>query len=272
MTIRITASLVIYNSSPEIFIPAVNSYLASTSKSILVLVDNSVAPMIHPIIKNQRVRYIFNNKNLGFGVAHNLAFSAVSDVSDFHLIFNPDVTFDKEVILRIVDVMQNNPDIGAIMPKIRYPDGSLQRLCKLLPTPVDLIFRRFIPSKTIRNKINRRYEMYDLAQDRLSNVPVISGCFLLVRSGVFQKIKGFDNRYFMYLEDVDLVRRIGDSQRVVYDPSVSVTHAYAKGSYNNKKLLLYHAISAIKYFTKWGWIFDSTRKNRNKLMAKNLGW
>lgn len=272
MTIRITASLVIYNCSPEIFLPAVYSYLEGTHNSILVIVDNSDISMCHPIIEHHLVRYLFNNENLGFGAAHNVGFSAVSDLSDVHLILNPDITFEKEVISRIVGIMQNKPDIGAIMPKVIYPDGSLQRLCKLLPTPADLIFRRFIPLKSIRNKINRRYEINDLPQDRLSDVPVVSGCFLLVRKEIFQRIGGFDDRYFMYMEDVDLVRRIGDIKRVVYDPSVTVTHAYAKGSYNNKKLLCYHMISAIKYFNKWGWFFDSTRKIRNTLIAKNLDY
>jgi GT2 family glycosyltransferase len=74
----------------------------------------------------------------------------------------------------------------------------------------------------------------------------------------------------MYLEDVDLVRRIGDVARVVYDPRVCVTHAYAKGSYRNKKLLAYHLSSAVRYFTKWGWCFDPIRRKRNALQISSL--
>ena len=78
--------------------------------------------------------------------------------------------------------MQKNSDIGALMPRVNYPDGSLQRVCKLLPTPIDLIFRRFIPIKSIRNRINNRYELHDLPQDKLVDVPTISGCFMILRS------------------------------------------------------------------------------------------
>ena len=150
------------------------------------------------------------------------------------------------------------------MPRINYPDGTLQRLCKLLPTPVDLILRRFVPVRSVQNAINNRYEMHDLPQDCLVDVPTISGCFLIVRTELIRRLGGFDERFFMYLEDVDLVRRIGDIARVVYEPKVSVTHAYAKGSYRNKKLLAYHIASAVRYFGKWGWFWDPVRAERNR--------
>ena len=92
----------------------------------------------------------------------------------------------------------------------------------------------------------------------------------MLQSRLFRDIGGFDERYFMYLEDVDLVRRIGSLARVVYDPRVSVVHEYAKGSYRNKKLLWYHIKSAVLYFTKWGWLFDMQRKKRNAVTLLHL--
>lgn len=160
--------------------------------------------------------------------------------------------------------MSVEADIGALMPKIIYPNGELQRLCKLLPTPSHLIFRRFVPSLRLRNYINDTYELNGLRQDLPSDIPSLSGCFLLVRSSVLQQTKGFDERYFMYMEDVDLIRRIGDIARTVYDPKVSVRHSYGKGSYRNRKLLYYHIRSAVKYFNKWGWFFDPVRATRNR--------
>lgn len=270
MTIRLSASLVLYNCAPEIFVPAATSFLESVADGILVIVDNSETPLSHSLLEHPRVRYIFNNANLGFGAAHNRAIAAVGAEPNFHLILNPDISFEMEVIPHLVSVMQNTPEIGVIMPKINYPDGSLQRLCKMLPTPLDLILRRFIPIKSVQNQINRRYELHALPQDRLADVPTISGCFLLVRTVLLLELGGFDERYFMYLEDVDLVRRIGDVARVVYDPRVSVTHGYEKGSYRNKKLLAYHIVSAARYFSKWGWWFDAVRKKRNAAIISFL--
>lgn len=263
MTFKCSASLVIYNSALTVFIPAIISFLEGSVDGILVISDNSEIPITHLILDHPRVRYMFNNANLGFGAAHNRAIIVISAESDVHLILNPDITFGANVIPHLVSIMQSNPEIGVLMPRINYPDGSLQRLCKLLPTPIDLIFRRFIPIKSVQSRINRRYELHALPQDQLIDVPTISGCFLIVRTDLIRRLGGFDERFFMYLEDVDLVRRIGDIARVVYEPKVSVNHAYAKGSYRNKKLLAYHMVSAIRYFTKWGWFFDPTRTERN---------
>lgn len=271
MPIRLSASLVLYNCAPEVFVPAVTSFLGSNTDGILVIADNSETRLSHPLFEHRRVRYIFNNSNLGFGAAHNRAISAVEAESDFHLILNPDINFGTEVLPHLQNVMHDKPEIGAVMPRINYPDGSLQRLCKLLPTPVDLILRRFIPIKSVQNRINRRYELHALPQDQLVDVPTISGCFLLVRTELLRSIGGFDERYFMYMEDVDLVRRIGDVARTVYDPRVAVTHAYEKGSYVSRKLLGYHTSSAIRYFNKWGWLIDIKRFRRNRAMLKWLG-
>lgn len=270
MTVKISASLVLYNCATELFVPAITSFLHGVDKGVLIVVDNSEVPLSDPLFEHPRVRYIFNNSNVGFGVAHNRAIDTIASDSDYHLILNPDIRFGVDVIPHLISVMQANPEIGALMPRINYPDGSLQRLCKLLPTPVDLFLRRFIPIKSVQIGVNRRYELHDLPQDRLSYVPTISGCFLLVRTQLLRSIGGFDERYFMYLEDVDLVRRIGDSSKIAYDPRVCVTHSYAKGSYRNIKLLGYHLMSAVKYFTKWGWFFDSTRTRRNAVALGNI--
>jgi GT2 family glycosyltransferase len=260
---KCSASLVLYNCLPEVFEPAITSFLDGIEDGILFVSDNSEVPLLHSLFKHPRVRYIFNNSNLGFGSAHNRAIADSGSEYNYHIILNPDITFGKEVIPHLISVMMEYLDIGVIMPRISYPDGSLQRLCKLLPTPIDLILRRFIPIKSVQNIINRRYELHGLPQDKFIDVPTMSGCFLIVRTELIRKMGGFDERFFMYLEDVDLVRRIGDIARVVYEPKVNVTHAYAKGSYRNKKLLIYHMASAIRYFTKWGWFFDPIRAERN---------
>jgi GT2 family glycosyltransferase len=216
------------------------------------------------------VRYVFNGANLGFGKGHNLAFATLAENSQFHLVLNPDICFDKEVIPHLMSVLLNDDGIGVVMPRINYPSGNLQRLCKLLPTPIDLIGRRFIPFKALLDRINSRYELYSLTQDFPVDVPCLSGCFLFLRSALLRQIGGFDERFFMYLEDVDLVRRVGSTARVVYDPRVSVVHSYAKGSYRNRKLLIYHVRSAFQYFGKWGWFFDQERKNRNQDVLRRL--
>jgi len=158
----------------------------------------------------------------------------------------------------------------AAMPQIRYPDGSLQRLCKLLPTPSDLLVRRFLPIRSLQERLNSRYELHSLPQDRASEVPTLSGCFLAMRSADLLAIDGFDERFFMYMEDVDLVRRLSRRGAVRYRPDIHVVHEYAKGSYRSRKLLGYHLKSAILYFNKWGWFIDSYRRRINAACLDRL--
>lgn len=260
---QLTASLVLYNNDPCEFEIAIQSFLDG-SNGFLYILDNSETPLCHPLFLNPRVFYKKSSANLGFGRAHNLAFKNISHDSDIHLFMNPDVKFESTVLPELIGFLGMHPEIGALMPRIEYRDGSLQRLCKLLPTPLDLVVRRFLPIKQLRNWINRRYEMHWLGQDRSFDVPSLSACFLLVRSKDFRYIGGFDERYFMYLEDVDLVRRIGEFKRTVYYPLAHIVHGYARGSYKNTTLLYHHLRSAIAYFSKWGWWHDQFRAKKNK--------
>lgn len=270
MAIKITASLVLYNNRPEDFGLAIQSFLNAVEGSCIVVFDNSENKIISPILLDKRVVHLHDGKNIGFGAGHNRAFKYISMESDYHVVINPDIVFKPDVIHRLISDMATDLSIGAIMPKIVYPDGSPQHLCKLVPTPIDLILRRFVPIPFVQNKINRRYELHDLPQNMTIDVPIISGCFFIARSELFQNLNGFDERYFMYMEDVDLMRRIGKYSRVVYQPEVSVIHGYAKGSYRNKKLFLYHLKSAMLYFNKWGWIFDRDRALSNKRILNFL--
>ena len=67
-------------------------------------------------------------------------------------LFHPDITFSKGTIEGLYDYMENNPDVGNVMPKVIFPDGSFQYLCKLLPSPVDWFARMFIPIKAVKDK------------------------------------------------------------------------------------------------------------------------
>ena len=95
-------------------------------------------------------------------------------------------------------------------------------------------------------------------------VPSLSGCFMFMRVDVLRKIGGFDERFFMYAEDLDLSRRIGTVSDTIFNPNIIVMHGYDKGSYKSWKLLRFHIFSVFKYFNKWGWFFDSYRKDINK--------
>jgi GT2 family glycosyltransferase len=149
------------------------------------------------------------------------------------------------------------------MPKVYYPDGEIQYLCKLLPTPFDLIFRRFLPNSWTK-KQTEKFELRNSGYNKILDVPYLSGCFMLLRTDALKEVGLFDERFFMYPEDIDLTRRINRKFRTVFYPEVSIVHHHARSSYLNLKMLWIHTTNMIRYFNKWGWFFDRERKIINK--------
>jgi GT2 family glycosyltransferase len=159
--------------------------------------------------------------------------------------------------------MDSNPEVGQLMPKVFYSDGEIQYLCKLLPTPFDLIFRRFLPASWTMNQIHK-FELRNSGYNQIMDVPYLSGCFMLLRTDALKEVGLFDELFFMYPEDIDLTRRIHQKFRTVFYPEVSIVHHHARSSYLNLKMLWIHTTNMIHYFNKWGWFFDSERKIINK--------
>jgi GT2 family glycosyltransferase len=270
--IQINASIVLYHNKKEQLIKAINSFLNTDLNVKLYLIDNSSNDNLKELAKlDNRIEYIFNNSNLGYGAGHNIAMrKSIKNGVSYHLVLNPDVYFENGVVEKLLEYMENHKDVGNILPQVLYPDGEIQYLCKLLPTPTDLILRRFIPFKNWKEKRNESYELRFTGYAKIMNVPSLSGCFMFLRTSILKEIGLFDEKIFMYLEDVDLNRRIHSKYKTIFYPKVEIVHEYGKESYVNKKLLKYHIQSAIYYFNKWGWIFDKERDEINQKFLKSL--
>lgn len=239
----------------------------------LVLVDNAGEDAVAALAAECGAIYLRPPENIGFGRAHNLAYQKVAGLSSYHLVLNPDVHFDGPVTETLLGVMRGRPDLGVIMPKILYEDGTIQHLCKRLPTPWNLVARRFAPgfARGFFRRSLDRYELRDCNYDCPMEPPTLSGCFLLLRSSVIDQVGLFDERFFMYMEDVDLMRRILRIARSLYYPGVSIVHGYQKGSYSDSRLARQHILSAVKYFSKWGWIRDPERDRLNRRSVEPSG-
>ena len=222
-------------------------------------IDNSsVKTQDLPICSN-KVEYIFNDKNLGYGAGHNIAIrESIYDNIPFHLVINPDILLNAQDIDTMYQFILQNSEIGCLMPKVLYPNGELQYLCKLLPTPMDVFGRRFLPKRWIRKR-NEKYEMRSSGYDEMMNVPYLSGCFMLLRTQAVQKVRLFDERFFMYPEDMDLTRRIHRDYLTVFFPRVSIVHNHEHASYKTLKMLWIHVVNMCRYFNKWGWFCDKER-------------
>lgn len=262
----LTASVVVYKTSETELMTIVDCALKSTIHKVYI-VDNSPSNDSQAIIecfKSPKLVYIFGQGNVGYGAGHNIAIKkSIEQGSKYHIILNPDIIFQPDAIAALTLFMNSHPDVGSVMPNIIYPDGRCQRLCKLLPTPFDIFSRRFLP-KSWTDKLNKRYEMHFMGYDKVWNCPNLSGCFMFLRTDILKQIGGFDDRFFMYFEDTDLIRRIHQISITAFYPHATIIHAHKAEHRTSKTLLKISIESAIKYFNKYGWLFDKERRLFNK--------
>lgn len=268
--IRLTASIVVYKSDPVVLSRTLESFLQSSLSGELTVVDNSPEDTVRSTCQRFGVNYIFNGENLGFGKAHNRVLSQCLDRSMYHLVLNPDVYFKPDVLEKLFLFMEEHPRAGLVMPRVKYPDGRLQMLCKLLPTPFNLATRRFFPFPKWMKKMNDTYELKESGYNQLMNVPFLSGCFMLMRTEALKKTGLFDERFFLYAEDTDLSRRIHRQFKTMFYPFAEIYHIHARGSYKDASLTLHNLVSAIKYFKKWGWFLDEERKIINETAIQSI--
>lgn len=271
----LTASIVLYKTPFSQLEAIIRSIANSNCVAKLYIIDNSTSIETKEYCRQCSIKDIVEyipHENTGYGSSHNIALhKAIESRSDYHVILNPDIYFDSDVLSRLTSFMDSNADAGYVLPKVIYPNGELQYLCKLLPNPFDLIFRRFLPKTKFVTQINERYELRHSGYDKIINPPCLSGCFMFMRLSTLKENNlFFDDRYFMYCEDFDLIRRIHRVAKTVYYPNVTIVHDHAKASYKNKKMLMIHIKSAIKYFNKFGWFFDKERRLMNNQILEEI--
>lgn len=267
----ITVSIVTYKTNIEelsLCLASLNSPLISK----IYIVDNSNEKYIADFCSQYNNVVYIGSKNLGYGAGHNQALRQVLKSDNvYHLILNSDVYFEPFVLNKLVQYMDVNLDVAQVQPSVVYPDGKMQYTCRLLPSPANLIFRRFLP-KMMVEKMNYRYMLQFNDHKKEFNVPYHQGSFMFFRIACFGKVGLFDERFFMYPEDIDITRRMHKYYRTMFWPEVAIVHAHRAASYKSKKMLKIHMINMVKYFNKWGWFFDRERLKWNKQVLDTLGY
>ncbi|MGN0242071.1 MAG: hypothetical protein ACI4CS_10325 [Candidatus Weimeria sp.] len=272
----ITASVVLYKTPREQIDTIIRSFQPSEDRR-LVFVDNSgengdfftgqQAGHMTSECENASdyIEYFSTGRNLGYGSAHNIAIKRAIELdSEFHVVLNPDLSFEPSVIDELADYARAHEDVVYMLPEVVNEAGEVQHLCKLLPTPSDLIFRRFLSFLPSAAAKNDSYVLLNSGYDHIMNVPCLSGCFMFMRTAALAKYNLlFDERFFMYCEDFDLMRRLHRIGKTIYYPLVRITHHHERGSYHSLKMLCHHTASAIRYFNKYGWWHDPERNRVN---------
>jgi len=248
---RVTGCVVTHNNIHAIE-KTVESLLENT-KGVdfkLFVVDNSSTDGTPELIREKypAVELIETGENRGFGAGHNTVLERLD--SDYHAIINPDIDIQEDVVAELAAFLDGNEDIGLVSPRICFPDGRPQILGKRNPT------LRYLAASRLRGsgapgKILREYAMLDEDDSKPFDIENATGCFMLLRTGLFKQAGGFDENYFMYFEDCDLTRTIKQRARTVFCPYATVYHVWGRDSKKDPKLMFIQFKSMLYYFRKW---------------------
>jgi len=199
--------------------------------------------------------FIRSKENLGYGRAANMLYREMRCTPEYFCIINTDVNWEEGSIEKAIDWLDRNKNVSLAVPKITDMNGDIEYLCKRDPTVLAMISRRFIPlhmKPKILKKYDDWYRMMDKDYGTCFEADYLSGCFMIARTACYANIGGFDEDYFLYLEDADLTRRMKAEGRTVHLPFVSVQHMWGKGNYKKLSLTIENIKSCIIYFRKWG--------------------
>jgi len=259
---KVSIIIVNYNHKyfPKMCVEAIESSKTDFEYEIIVVDNRSTDESIDSLRRMQkegRIILIESPVNLGYGKGNNLGFQQVR--GEFVIISNPDVFVKPDTMQTLLDHLETNPNIGMIAPRLGYFNGETQPSCRRHMTFFDLIIKRTwlrkLPSFKKRLK---HYLMGDFSHTETQEVDLITGAYFMMRSSVYEKIGGFDPRYFLFMEDYDLCLKLHQADyKVVYYPKSEATHYHKRLSDGNiiwllgRKVFWYHLISAFKYFWKW---------------------
>lgn len=185
-----------------------------------------------------QINILRNKKPLGFAENHNRAFELAR--GKYFVILNPDLIFERSVFDQLISSLQMyNADL--IAPQIVDETGVIQDSFRSLPTPFELIRRR-LPGYT--------FKPYQPDSDGMVRPDWIAGMFWLVRSEAYRQLGGMDEKFFLYLEDVDFCTRARlRGMKILVDTKIQIIHEAKRSSRKSLKYLFLHLQSAILFFT-----------------------
>ncbi len=219
---------VYYNSSDVIFnsIDSVISSSKTTSYEIIIVVNKCTDIEIDEIEKySNKIKIIELKKNIGFGSANNTGVKEAR--GEYVLVLNPDTLLTEHILDDMIDVMNNSPEIGASICKLYDENNIVQetvirKKISFAFFVIQLYFLYKFPIVKSRFRKKYYYTSNELNEEQYPDS--ISGAFMLIRKDVFNRINGFDENYFMYVEDIDLSMRLKKISKLYYFPNRYVYH------------------------------------------------
>ena len=255
--IDISVIIVNYNVK-ELLEQCIKSIFAASGKLSVevIVVDNNSFDGSAEFIRQKfpgdlRLKLIESPVNLGFAKANNLG--AKEATGEYLLILNPDTILQEDTLDRSLEFYKAGKDIGALTCKLILPNGKLDLACRRsFPTPSVAVYRILGLSRIFpKSKLFGKYNLTYLDENDTYEVDAIVGAYMLIKKDVYEKVKGFDEDYFMYGEDLDLCFRIKKAgYRIFYFPETSIIHY--KGESTKKSSISYvnNFYGAMQVFVK----------------------
>ena len=225
----LSAVVVNYNSAGHL-VDCVRSLRADGADEIIV-VDNGSTDRSRDALAaaDPDAVWIQTGRNLGFGSAANRGVAVARH--DLVAVMNPDAVVEPGALKALVAVLDGDGTVAVVGPRVENPDGSWYPSARTFPSLRDALGHAFLHYVSPDNRFSRRYKLLDWDHDTARDVDWVSGTFMLVRRDAFDAVGGFDEAYFMYVEDVDLCWRVGQAGwRIRYEPAARVIHAIGGSS------------------------------------------
>lgn len=225
---RVAVVTVAYHSEDDL-----DELLSSLERSTVapesaIISDNGSNPGVLEALveRHPGATVLRNDANLGYGGAVNAAAATLPSTIEWILVVNPDVVLDADTLEQLLDTAVSAPDIASVGPLIRNTDGTVYPSARPLPSLSTGIGHALLATASPGNPWTQRYRAtVAAAGEQPRDVGWLSGSCVLIRRELFDRVGGFDDRYFMYFEDVDLGRRLAlIGGRNVYDPGSGATH------------------------------------------------
>ena len=222
------------------------------SAEIIVVDNNSVdgsKDFLLPLFPD--VRFIWLEENIGFSKANNIAIKQAK--GKYILILNPDTIVAEDTLLKMFQYMENSKDVGVAGCKVLNPDGSFQLACRRgFPTPWVSFCRLFGLQKLFpKSKLFARYNMTYLDENQTAEVDAISGCFMFWDGSLLKEIGGFDERYFMYGEDLDICKQVQlKDKKVMYVHHCSIIHYKGESTKRSDLIKINQMYKAAEQFVR----------------------
>lgn len=251
----ISVVIVTYKTDPEVLRNCFMSLMASRDVSLEVFVidnaqDKTMPRFVKEIIPDAQV--IVNAENKGFAAAVNQGLKA--STGRYALLLNPDASVPPSALKKMVDHLDQDKEVGIASSIIRYPDGTHQESIRRFPGLLDQLAILFkLPHVFKRISVVDKYMMRDVDPMKTQDVDSIMGAFMFIRREVIEKIGYFDERYFIWFEEVDYCKMAVDAGfKVRQYGDVEIIHH--KG----------HSFNKVATIRKQKWIRTSLRKYMKK--------